>query len=141
MVPVQKDPHANDKCAVDKPLFDGFRRSQFSIGIPILRSLEPGMSTYASQAASCLHAKYTFATEPKAPTSPKIMVASVSRVKDHESSKLLAIVTLSWSVWCSVLAANLRVSAGLVRFVGSCGNNLVAILNSRLGIQYDFLRA
>lgn len=96
------------------------------------------MSTYASQAASCLHAKYTFATEPKAPTSPKIMVTSVSRVKDHESSKLLAIVTLLWSVWCSDLAANVRVLAVLVRFVGSCGNNLVAILNSRLGIQHNY---
>lgn len=56
-----------------------------------------GMFTYASQAVSCLQAKYVFAREAKAPTNPKIIATSVSRLNDHGSSRPLAIVVLSWS--------------------------------------------
>lgn len=37
-----------------------------------------------------------------APTSPKMIVTSVSRLNDHESSKLLAIVMLPW-IWVGML--------------------------------------
>lgn len=101
--------------------------------------VEPVIYTYASQAVSCLQAKYTFARELKALTSPQIIATSVSRLKDHESSKLFAILTLFWvSVGFSVLAANVRVSTVLVRFFGGCDITLVAILVSRLGIQNDY---
>lgn len=55
----------------------------------------PTVFTYASQAVSCLQAMYTFARELRVPTSPKIIDTSVSRLKDHDVSKLVAIMILS----------------------------------------------
>lgn len=138
LVPVQTDPHAIEYCVVGETLSDDScdYRSMFEFQLCV--ALEPGVSTYASQAVSCLQAKYAFARELKAPTSPKMIATSVSRLKDQESSKLLAIVTLYCVlVGCSVLAANVRVLAVVVRFFGSCDITLVAMLGSRLGVQND----